>query len=342
MSVPKTVIRSCLLYEFKQGSKVKEATEKIRAVFGENCLSERTCRNWFSSFESGDFSISDKPRSGRPLAINDGDLMKVIEEDSSQSLVALAETFQVAPETIRLHLHRLGRRWKLSVWVPHELSEHNMQTRLRIAKGLLSRHRNCRFFDQVVTCDEKWLLYDNRKRSHHWLSSRDEPIMVAKPELHQKKVLLCIWWSTNGIIHYELLPSGKTITKEVYCAQLRRVSASLAKLMPAVVNRKGVIFHQDNARPHTAKMTLEVIKELRWELLPHPPYSPDMAPSDYHLFLSMDNYMRNRQLKNRDDVECALRAFLRSKSPEFYKRGIYQLENRWTKVIEASGNYFPE
>ena len=47
---------------------------------------------------------------------------------------------------------------------------------------------------------------------------------------------------------------------------------------------KGVLFHQDNARPHTAKETLELIEYFGWEVFPHPPYSPDLAPSDYHMF----------------------------------------------------------
>ena len=117
--------------------------------------------------------------------------------------------------------------------------------------------------------DTLYELYDNRKRTHHWLAKEDQPVFVPKPALYQKKVLLCIWWSTSGIVSYKLLPSGKTITKEVYSSQLRQVAQSILKKMPAVADRKGVIFHQDNARPHTAKAALKVIKELGWEL--HPP-----------------------------------------------------------------------
>ncbi|GFW70638.1 transposase [Trichonephila clavipes] len=56
---------------------------------------------------------------------------------------------------------------------------------------------------------------------------------------------------------------------------------------PELANRRGVVFHQNNARPHTSVVTRQNLWELGWEVLMHPPYSPDMPPSDYHLFLAL-------------------------------------------------------
>jgi histone-lysine N-methyltransferase SETMAR len=62
----------------------------------------------------------------------------------------------------------------------------------------------------------------------------------------------CVWWDMEGII-YELLGPNKTINSEVYCQQLDRVNECLKEKRPLLVNRKGVVFHQDNARPHVTK-----------------------------------------------------------------------------------------
>lgn len=342
MSVSNAVIRACLLYEFKLGTKGAEAARKICAAFGEGTISERTAQKWFHTFSTGDETLEDKPRSGRPKSLDLDQLKAAIEEDSSQTCQELAQRFGVSDETIRVHLHELGKSWKLSKWVPHELTAANRLQRLNICSSLLTRNNNCPILDRILTCDEKWVMYDNKKRSYHWLSSNDSMPLSAKPALHQRKVMLCVWWTTAGIVHYEFLESGKTITKEVYSAQLQRVAEQLTKKQPALVNRKGVLFHQDNARPHTAKMTLEVISALGWELLPHPPYSPDVAPSDYHLFLSMDNYMRNRQFKTREEVTNAVAQFFESQEKDFFKNGIYRLVKRWEKVVEADGGYFAE
>jgi histone-lysine N-methyltransferase SETMAR len=65
-----------------------------------------------------------------------------------------------------------------------------------------------------------------------------------------------------------------------YCQQLDRVNECLKEKRPHLVNRKEVVFRQDNARPHVSEMTQQKINELNWEILDHPPYSPDLAPSD--------------------------------------------------------------
>lgn len=122
METNKTLIRGCLLYEYKHGTKAAVAAQKICTAFGDDVVSDRTAQKWFKKFSSGDFNLNDEARSGRPKIINNEDLQQVVEANSSTTCLELAERFNVSDETIRLHLHQLGKTWKLSKWVPHELS----------------------------------------------------------------------------------------------------------------------------------------------------------------------------------------------------------------------------
>ncbi|GFV71290.1 mariner Mos1 transposase [Trichonephila clavipes] len=109
--------------------------------------------------------------------------------------------------------------------------------------------------------------------------------MGAKPGLTARKVLLCIWGGDcKGIIYYELLPYGQTQNLNLYCQKLDHLKFAIDENRPELANIRGVMFHQDNARPHTSVVTRQKLWELGWEVLMHPPYSPDLAPSDYHLF----------------------------------------------------------
>ena len=60
--------------------------------------------------------------------------------------------------------------------------------------------------------------------------------------------------------------------------------ACLQKRRPALVNRRGPILLHDNARPHVARLTVQKLTDLGYETLRHPPYSPDLSPTDYHFF----------------------------------------------------------
>jgi transposase len=103
----------------------------------------------------------------------------------------------------------------------------------------------------------------------------------------------------EGIVHYELLERNLTVTAERYCQQLRRLVEAIQQKRPG--RRHGMILQNDNARPHAANMTKAAIQELDWEILPHPPYSPDLAPSDYRLFRSLSHNLRGVSFNNNVD-----------------------------------------
>ncbi|EZA57360.1 Histone-lysine N-methyltransferase SETMAR [Ooceraea biroi] len=113
----------------------------------------------------------------------------------------------------------------------------------------------------------------------------------------------------------------------------------LAEKRPELANRKGVVFHHDNAKPHTALVTKKKLKCFGWEVMQHPPYSPDLAPSDYHLFRSLQNNLDGQRFNSVDDIQTYLEDFFAQKSRDFYKRGIMSLLERWQKVVDQDGQY---
>ena len=71
-----------------------------------------------------------------------------------------------------------------------------------------------------------------------------------------------------------------------------------------------MILLHDNARPHTARLTLETVEQLGLEVLPHPPYSPDLAPSDYHLFGPMKKMLGDQKFASDTEVQSVVRQWL--------------------------------
>jgi len=97
-----------------------------------------------------------------------------------------------------------------------------------------------------------------------------------------------------------------------------------------------VIFH-DNARPHKFGHSAKIVAT--WDVLSHPPYSPDLAPSDFHLFRSLQNSLNDKTFASEDLIKQHLDKFLAEKDGKFYKRDIIKLPERWQKVIEQNGQY---
>ncbi|GFX25890.1 histone-lysine N-methyltransferase SETMAR [Trichonephila clavipes] len=245
------------------------------------------------------------------LALDDVALQAAIEKDSSQTCGELARQFNTSSETARLHLHRLGKTYRLSKWVPHTLLEVHKHQRVAACLSLLSRHRSASIFNRVLTSDEKWVLYHTPKRSKYWLSPQDTVPHRERPSMHPRKIMLCVWWTCRQVVHYELLPMGQTVTANLYLQQMERVQQALHQKKPALVNRK-VYCYCMIKRGH------------------------------YHLFHSLDNHLRGKSFTKNSDVRQALTDFFASHTPKFYRKGNEQLETRWQKMLDVDGDYFED
>ena len=107
-------------------------------------------------------------------------------------------------------------------------------------------------------------------------------------------------------------------------------------------NRKGPNLLHDNARPHVAKPTLQKLNELGYETLPHPPYSPDLSPTDYHFFKHLDNFLREKCFKNLSDIKNAFSDFIATRTQDVYVTGINTLVLRWLKCVDSDSAHFDQ
>jgi histone-lysine N-methyltransferase SETMAR len=91
-------------------------------------------------------------------------------------------------------------------------------------------------------------------------------------------------WDSQSVLFIDFLTELRTINEAYYWKRLkdREKPAFLSKRRVRSV--KSVCLLHDNARQHTATVTTGTLKEMHWEMLPHPAYRPDLAPSDFHLF----------------------------------------------------------
>ncbi|KHN76271.1 Histone-lysine N-methyltransferase SETMAR, partial [Toxocara canis] len=200
---------------------------------------------------------------------------------------------------------------------PDALNERQMFTRMEVCSALLLRNKNDPFLDRIITCDERRVRYGNSKKPAQWVDKDEPPRHMPKSELHPRKVTLTVWWSATGIFHHRLLPRGKTVTAESYSHELEVAYQKLKIKHPALIIRRGPLLLHDNARPNVARTTFSKLSELGVEALPHPHYSSDHSPTDFHLLRCLDSIIREKQFDNEKVIEMAFQDFNASRKPDF-------------------------
>ncbi|PNF14147.1 hypothetical protein B7P43_G17711, partial [Cryptotermes secundus] len=173
------------------------------------------------------------------------------------------------------------------------------------------------------------LLTENHKSQRKTITS--ELLQRYRHEGHA--FLLCI--VTEGFILAEFLEPGQTIDAAHYVQALHKLRRVLRDKR---LGRNIIILH-DNARSHAARLRLEAIAQMGWKVLPYPSYSPNLTPSDYHLFGFVKDQLLGLRFETREAIEKAVRQCLRMAGTEFYRRGIFKLPEHWEKCVQRSGDY---
>ena len=117
--------------------------------------------------------------------------------------------------------------------------------------------------------------------------------------------MVTVWRSAAHPIHYSFLNLGEATTSEKDAQQIDEMYQKLQCLQLAVVNRKGLIVLHNDTRPHVTQPMLQKLNELGFEVLPRPPYSPDLLPTDYHFFKHLENFLQEKCFHNQQDAENA-------------------------------------
>ena len=145
----------------------------------------------------------------------------------------------------------------------------------------------------------------------------------------------------HHVVYCELLKPNETITGDRYRTQMMRLSRALPEKRPQYEQKhEKVILQHENAWPHISKPVKTYLETHKWQVLPHPPYSPDIAPSDYYLFRSMAHGLADQQFRSYEGIEKWLDSWITSKDEHFYRNGIPALPEIWAKVVANDGHYF--
>lgn len=229
-----------------------------------------------------------------------------------------------------------------SRWVPHNLTPEQKKERVRICRENLEKFQSgsWRLYD-IITGDETWIYFrqTGRKASNaSWINKGESPSTIVRQGKYAPKRLYSIFFKANGWVVVHALEKGKSLDHKYYIENcLQPLVKELWKERPKT-GPKGLKLLHDNARPHAKEEVIDYIKAEKLQIMPHPPYSPDLAPCDFWLNDYIKRHLSDQT--NEDSLFKEVTKILKNIPEKEYKKTFQKLLERIQLCIKNKGEYF--
>lgn len=340
-------IRYYILTRFKLGLTAKQIHEELCGAWGDGYVSYSTVAEWVHRFREGRTSLEDDSRIGRPVTgvtgANTEAVRMLIEENPHISIRYIAFELGVSYGTISSIIHDELKLKKLCArWIPHELSQQCKQQRVEICQENLAKLESgqWRMYD-IITGDETWIYHraiQSKQSNMTWCDEDTAPTTVVRRSQYEHKNMFVIFFRSTGPEFIHMVETGNTISGDYYKNNCLKFLFNNIKRKRPSSGLRGLKLHHDNARPHQTNDVKAYLQEQGMMLMRHPPYSPDLAPSDFWLFGHL-----KRQLTSYPDsksLQQAVTKELRAIPKDEFRKTFQKWIERMKLCITNQGEYF--
>ena len=341
--------RTVVKFYVQLGKSIQELTDDLLEVYGDEAMAPRTIRKWVQRFKEGRASTEDDPRAGRPSTSTTEDhveeVRRMVHDDPKITTRTISRETNISLGSVVSILHDKLNMSKISArWVPRLLTVVHRQTRVELCNHFINRfdHNPEDFISRIVTGDETWLYgYDpaTKQMSMEWRAKGASP--PVKPLMQKSlstKVMALVFYDGQGVIHIEYLNPGETVTASRYVTALNNLRKAIRQKRRGKLAR-GVLFHHDNAPAHRSRQCVSALSDHGFEILPHPPYSPDLSPCDFHLFPQIKRQLKGRRFKDVNELKQAFENAIDEKTADFFERAFHTWRYRAEKCVANDGDY---
>jgi len=145
---------------------------------------------------------------------------------------------------------------------------------------------------------------ETKRQSAQWKHTDSPPPKKFRVTASSEKMMVAMFWDSESVILIAF-PSYNSDGWDLWRCVTSEVSSSIAwKIRPK--KAAAVFFHHDNAPPHRAARVHQFFDNNNFEVVPHAPYSPDLAPSDFWLFATLKDTLRCRTFSSLSALATAV------------------------------------
>lgn len=339
--------RSYIKERTNLGEKPTPIYQDLVTLHGDQAPAYSTVARWAKLTRDGRMDIEDQPREGRPVTSTTTEnielVQSLIEADPHSTYDDIEAETTLSRGVIEIIIHKHLKMKKVaSRWVPHNLTLGQKKERVRVCQENLEKFRNgsWRLYD-VITGDETWIYFrqTGRKASNAcWINDGQSPKTVVRQGQHEPKRLYSIFFKANGWLTVHALDRGQTLDHSYYIANCLEPLVKELWIQRPNTGPKGLKLLHDNASPHIKSQVTTYIKAEGIQLMPHPPYSPDLAPCDFWLNDYIKRHLTDQ--KDEDSLFKAVTKVVKSIPTEEYRKTFEKLLERMQMCIDNDGDYF--
>jgi len=142
--------------------------------------------------------------------------------------------------------------------------------------------------------------------------------------------LIC-FFDQKGIVHKEFVPPGQTVNAAFYVKVLKSLQENVRRKRPDQWRNNTWLLHRDNAPAHTALLIRRFLTDNNMTVVPHPPYSPDLEPSDFFLFPELKMKLKGRRFQTLEEIQAESHAILNTLRENDFQECFKNWQRRWDR-----------
>ena len=341
--------RYAIKFCFKLGKTATETYGMLQTAYGPSCMNRSSVFQWHKRFKEGRESLRDDERCGRSREVRTSEMIGQINDfmnrDRRVSIETLSAQFNVSVGAVhKIIREELKMRKICAKFVPRVLREDQRERRCNDSKEMVELiNSDSQVLDALVTCDESWIYcYDpeTKRQSSQWKHAGSPRPKKARQSKSTQKLMMIPFFDSMGIIYIHWVPTGITVNKEYYIEVLREFRKTFRRKRPELFESGQWHFHQDNAPVHKSILVTDYLTQMGIKTVPHPPYSPDLAPCDFWLFPKLKENLRGNRYSTIEDMKEAVTRVLNTLTQEDFQGAFQKLLERYNKCIDVGGEYF--
>ena len=320
----------------------------LQTAFRPSCMNRASVFVWHKRLKEGRESVRDDERCERSKEVRTpeliGQLKNSMDKDRRVSIETISAQFDVSVGIVHTIIREeLKIRKICAKFVPRVLREEQKERRCHDSREMVELiNSDLAVLDALVTCNECWIYcYDpeTKRQSSQWKHASSHRLKKARQSKSTHKLLMIPFFDCTGMIYVHWVPTGQTVNKEYYVEVLREFRRRFRRKRPALFKSGQWHFHQDNVPVHNSILVTDYLSKMGIKTVPHPPYSPDLAPCDFCLFPKLKEKLKGCCCETIGETKEAVTKAIDMLTQEDF-HGAFQKLLKWYKCIAAGEDYF--